>query len=455
MRFTAGKLPDGVHLDAVTGILTGKLARPGDYPIAITVSNALGQTTRILTLKVGKDIALTPPMGWNSYNIWGTNVDQTKALEAARGMAESGLADHGWTYINVDDGWQGTRDSNTRMLLPDPKRFPDIEKLSAQVHDLGLKFGIYHTPWVTSYGGRVGGSSENEDGAWGSAEKGQNVPRNRKTLPFAIGKYHFDTQDAQQFAKWQVDYLKFDWAPIEAPETKEMNDALIATGRDVVFSLSNNATNSLLKNIASVRPYANLWRTNGDINDTWNSVKSQGFSTDAWAPYTGPGHVGDPDMMVVGSVGWGHGHPSGLTPDEQYSHVSLWCMLAAPLLLGNDMTKLDAFTRGLLTNDEVLDLDQDSLVKRATEVWKSQPADGDLRIYAKPLEGGDMAVGIFNLGDSAAILPAKATDSVVKGQWNARDVWRQQDVGEFRLAATATIPKHGVLLLRLSSKRSR
>jgi alpha-galactosidase len=175
-------------------------------------------------------------MGWNSYNVWGANIDSVRLLSAAKAMVESGLSQHGFTYINIDDGWQGARGGKLHAVQPDPIAFPDVARTTQQIHALGLKVGIYHTPWVTSYGRRSGASSENPDGAWDKSLS--DGPRNRKILPHTIGKYHFMKQDAQQFADWNVDYLKYNWAPVEAPETKEMETALHSTGRDIVFSLS-------------------------------------------------------------------------------------------------------------------------------------------------------------------------------------------------------------------------
>ena len=448
MTFLAEGLPAGVKLDAGTGRVTGRVEKPGDYKIKFHAENALGKAARDFTVKVGDEICLTPPMGWNSYNVWGAQIDATRVLAAATAMVDSGLSEHGFTYINVDDGWQGLRGGPLNAVQPDPAAFPDFGALAEKIHALGLKVGIYHTPWVTSYGRRIGASSENADGAWDHSLR--DGPRNKKILPHAIGRYHFMQQDAKQFALWGVDYLKYDWAPVEAPETKEMEAALRATGRDIVFSLSNNATNSLLGEKVWVAPHANLWRTNHDINDTWKALLRNGFDQDAWAPFQRPGHYNDHDMLVVGEVGWGTPHPTRLTPDEQYTHISLWCLMSAPLILGAKLEELDAFTKSLLTNDEVLDIDQDSLGKLATVIPPKDAGEGNTRVYAKPLEDGTWEIGLFNLGPARAQVSVSWADVGVHGKQSVRDLWRQKDLGVFEEMFTTPVAAHGVRLIRIT-----
>ena len=355
MQFSVEPLPSGLQVDAATGHITGTITTVGNYDVVLHAKNALGSSDKKFRIVVGEEICLTPPMGWNSWNCWHGGVDQEKVLHSAKAMAQSGLQEHGWTYINIDDVWQGSRGGDFNAIQPDPKKFPDMKALSEQVHALGLKLGIYSTPWVTSYGGRIGGSSENPQGLWDvkTMTKG---PKNKKILPFAIGRYHFFKEDAKQWAAWNIDYLKFDWNPIEKPETEEMAQALHASGRDIVYSLSNSCP---FQNAADISPLANCWRVCGDDNDTWDSIRGNGFGHDKWAPYARPGHWNDPDMFEVGANGGGK--LKRLTPDELYTHVSIWCLLSAPLLLGCDLDYLDKFTLGLLTNDEVLGVNQDSL----------------------------------------------------------------------------------------------
>ena len=451
MSFSAQHLPAGLRVDRNTGRITGTAHSPGNFSVSLTARNRLGKTERHFTIRVGEDICLTPPMGWNSYNVWGAKVTAEEAMAAAKAMIDSGLSQHGFTYINIDDGWQGLRGGPLNAVQPDPEAFPDFAQFASVIHAMGLKVGIYHTPWVSSYGRRIGASSENPTGVWNNSMA--DGPRNKKVLPHAIGKYHFMKQDAQQFARWGVDYLKYDWAPVEAAETREMQQELRATGRDIVFSLSNNATNSLLGVIAEVAPAANLWRTNHDIDDSWKTMSRNGFDQDPWAPFARPSHFNDPDMLVLGVVGWGHPHPTRLTPDEQYTHVSLWCLSSAPLILGNKLEELDPFTRSLLTNDEVLDLDQDALGKQATVIAHTKTDRSDTRVYAKPLEDGSFAVGLFNLSAQEEEVSVRWSDVGVRGKQRVRDLWRQKDLGLMESGFSSPVAAHGVRLIRIFPAR--
>jgi alpha-galactosidase len=444
MQFSITYLPKGLKFDSKTGIITGKIEKRGQYTVNIIVKNSLGSAERRFTIVVGDDICLTPPMGWNSWNCWGSSVDQNKVLRSAIGFIKNKLNEHGWTYINIDDAWQGERGGILNALQPDLRKFPNMKALCDSIHSMGLKVGIYSTPWVRSYAGRLGGSSENTKGQKDSLFT-KKVKANAKLLPWAIGKYSFAANDAQQFANWGIDYLKYDWAPVEVPETKDMAIAIKNTGRDMVLSLSNNASQTLIHNIAEVAPFAQSWRTTTDINDTWKSMSSIGFSQDKWAIYTKPGHYSDPDMLVVGYVGWGKPHPTRLTPDEQYTHFSLWCLLSAPLLLGCDLDKLDAFTLNLITNDEFIDIDQDPLCRQATRVYSKDSLD----IFSKPLEDGSSAVGMFNKSSQKATITANWKDLGITGSQTIRDIWLQKNVQVAETSYQADVASHGVKLIRI------
>ena len=444
MTFSADNLPATLKLDPSTGQITGSIAQAGDYAITFHATNALGTATRPFRVTVGDQIGLTPPMGWNSWNCWGEGVNQQRVLAAAQAMARTGLAQHGWTYVNIDDTWQGTRGGEFNAIQPNPKRFPDIKSMADSIHNLGLKTGIYSTPWTTSYAGRVGGSAENSEGTWQPPKS--RGPYRKKILPFAIGRYPFAGNDAKQWAEWGIDFLKYDWGPVELPESQEMANALKASGRDIFFSISNNTSGNIFGEVADLSKVANSWRITTDIGDNWKSVCANGFNADKWAPYSGPGHFIDPDMLVLGQVGWGKPHPSHLTPDEQYSHMSLWCLLSAPLLLGCDLDKLDAFTLGLLTNDEVLDLDQDSLGKQATMVAK----EGVMTIYAKPLEDGSWAVGFFSHDTQVSHGTLDWSKIGLSGPQVVRDLWRQKDLGTFNTQFSTDVAPHGVVLVRVT-----
>jgi alpha-galactosidase len=445
LTYGAEGLPDGLTLDAKSGRITGSVARVGEYRVMLSATNSLGHDQQPLVIKTGDQICLTPPLGWNSWNCFGGKVDQEKVVAQAAAMAQSGLIQHGWTYVNIDDTWQGRRSGPDHALQPNEK-FPDMKRLCNDIHALGLKAGIYSTPWVTSYARRAGGSAENPDGAWEPPPPGPKQV-NKKILPYAVGKYHFMKQDARQWAQWGFDYLKYDWNPIEPPDVEEMAEALEASGRDFVYSLSNNAPFSV--GLDYVR-LANLWRTTGDIKDNWKSMSGIGFRQEKWAPLAGPGHWNDPDMLVVGMIGWGKPlHPTQLTPDEQYMHITLWCLLSAPLLIGCDLAKPDDFTLGLLTNDEVLAVDQDSLGREATPIAKS----GGQEVWAKPLADGAWAVGLFNRDEQPADVTLDLAELKLSSPQHARDLWRQRELPVINGKLTMRISAHGAELLRIGASK--
>jgi alpha-galactosidase len=445
MEFSVAGLPNGLSVDAATGQITGRLDTPGEHMVTFKAKNDKGTSEKKFRIVVGEQISLTPALGWNSWNCWAGSVDAEKVRQAAHSMVKAGLIDHGWTYINIDDAWQGKRGGPFNAIQGNQK-FPDMKGLCDEIHGMGLKVGIYSTPWVQSYAGYIGGSAENPEGTF-EKTTGPKQP-NKKILPWAIGKYSFALYDAQQWAEWGVDYLKYDWNPNEEPETAEMAKALRESGRDVIFSLSNNAP---FANAPVLSRIANSWRTTGDIRDDWKSMSSKGFGQDKWIAYASPGHRNDPDMLEVGYVGKSRNlHPTNLTPDEQYTHISIWCLLSAPLLIGADMERLDAFTLGLLTNDEVLAVDQDPLCLQATRVNKDD--DKNLQVYAKNLDDGSKAVGLFNLGEASTKVTAKWSDLGLSGPGMVRDLWRQQDLGEFSDKFEATIPSHGVVLVKIQPK---
>ncbi len=222
--YAVKNLPEGLKVDSTTGQIAGRLEKAGEFDVTFSVSNAIGSAERPFKIVVGDQIALTPPMGWNSWNCWAGAVDQDKVLRSAKAMVASGLIDHGWTYINIDDKWQGKRGGPMNALQPNPDKFPDIKAMCDEIHKMGLKTGIYSTPWVRSYAGELGGSAENPEG---TVQKfpGKAV-RNKKVLPYAVGKYSFAAVDAKQWGEWGFDYLKYDWNPIEVPQIQEMSDAL-------------------------------------------------------------------------------------------------------------------------------------------------------------------------------------------------------------------------------------
>ncbi len=435
MTFAADNLPAGLQLDPQTGRITGTLNKAGEYIVTLRAKNALGAAKRKFKIVVSDKIALTPPMGWNSWNCFASAVSEEKVRAAADAMVKSGLINHGWTYINVDDFWQNHRDSKDPTLqgpfrdaqgkvVPN-SRFPDMKGLADYVHGLGLKVGLYSSPGPWTCGG-------------------------------CTGSWQHEQQDAAQYAAWGFDYLKYDLcsyhdvvpdcetslAPAQRPY-RVMGEFLKQQPRDIVYSLCQYGEFNVWQWGDSVG--GNSWRTTGDISDSWSSMSGIGFQQDAAAPFARPGNWNDPDMLIVGKVGWGHLHPSRLTPNEQYTHISLWCLLSAPLLIGCDMTQLDPFTLNLLENDEVLAVDQDLPGKQAMTVDKN----GETRVYAKDMADGSKAVGLFNLGEIETQVQINWSDLGLKGKLHVRDLWRQKDLGRFENAFSATVPRHGVVLIKV------
>jgi len=438
MQFAAEHLPEGLRLDPATGRIAGAVSRPGTYVATLSATNRHGRAQQLLRIEVGERIALTPALGWNSWNCWAKAVDQDKILRSARAMAASGLIDHGWSYINIDDAWQGSRSGPLNALQPNEK-FPEMKALADAVHGLGLKLGIYSTPWVTSYAGFTGGSAENPEGTWVPPPTPK-VP-NKKVLPWAIGKYSFAANDARQWAEWGIDYLKYDWNPNEVPETAEMASALRTAGRDIVYSLSNATPFPAAGEISHL---ANSWRTTGDIRDYWGSVLRIGFFQEKWRPFSGPGHWNDPDMLVVGYVGWGPSlHATRLTPSEQYTHLTLWSLLCSPLLIGCDLERLDAFTLNLLENDEVIEVNQDPRGEQAAQ----RLVDGRRQVWMKQLEDGSCAIGLFNLSRTPDTVEFTWAQLGLPVPARLRDLWRQQDAPVDPTGYRVTLPRHGAAMI--------
>jgi alpha-galactosidase len=453
MKFSAKNLPHGLKLDSKTGRITGALKTNGEFTVSLFAKNSLGKTEKKFRIVCGDQIALTPPMGWNSWNCFANAVSEDRVKRAADALVKSGLVNHGWIYINVDAGWPNRRDSKdpaSRGEFRDAKgnivlnsKFPDMKGMADYIHGLGLKAGLYSSP-----------------GPW--------------TCEDYTGSWQHEEQDAQTYAKWGFDYLKYDWCsygeiasghdpkvkdiPLWDTTTKDdagaiypykvMGKFLRAQNRDIVFSLCQYGMADVWKWGGSVN--GNCWRTTSDIIDTWKSMSDIGFKQDKAAPYAKPGNWNDPDMLVVGEVGWGKMHPSRLTPDEQYTHISLWCLLSAPLLIGCDMEKFDNFTLNLLSNDEVLALDQDALGKEATCVINN----GNVRIYEKELEDGGHALGFFNLGVEPVKLEFNEFAKLgLASKQHVRDLWRQTNLTDMDTAngvLPLTVPGHGVVLYKLT-----
>lgn len=424
VTFSVENLPEGLFLESETGIITGRIHQAGEYPVLLVAENAKGRDSREFRFVVGDEIALTPPMGWNSWNCWGLSVDEEKVRTTADYMESTDLINYGWTYINIDDGWESPKRNFKGEIIPNDQ-FPNMKELADYVHNKGLKLGIYSSPGTLTCGGY-------------------------------LGSYQYEAQDARAFARWGIDYLKYDWCSYNdiavdhtLPELKKpyflMRDKLLAQNRDVVFSLCQYGMGDVWRWGAEVG--GNTWRTTGDIIDTWTSMCRIGFAqTEQWQ-YARPGHWNDPDMLVVGWVGWGPElHPTRLTVNEQYTHISLWSLLSAPLLLGCDLSKLDDFTLGLLTNAEVLAVNQDALGKQAQKLFSKDST----QIWAKTLEDGSKAVGLFNLSSQKKKIKLDWKLLDLTGSHTVRDLWRQKDLGSFKTDFETKVPVHGVVLVKVN-----
>lgn len=454
MTFSAEGLPKGLTLDKKTGIIRGTTPAEGSYVVKLTAKNAEGSYERELRIESGERIALTPPMGWNSWNCWGNTVSQEKVMSSARALLEKGLDQYGWTYINIDDGWQGLREGENKALAPNSK-FPDMKALADFLHSNGLKLGIYSSPWVGTYAGHIGEGCDNPDGNYWWIEQGMvdefhkldRSKLDRKKLWY-YGLYSFVDVDAKQWAEWGIDYLKYDWSPNDEHSLRAMGEALRACGRDIVYSISNHAPVSLGPSLCK---YAQCWRTTGDIRDNWDSMSKIGFEgQDMWAGYRSPGNWPDADMLVLGKVGWGpKTHDSKLTRDEQITHMTLWAILASPLLIGCDLAELDDFTLSLLCNPEVIDVNQDPLGYPASRIMFEQ---GRSAVYMKPLEDGSVALAMFNLSGEEIDLSFSPRELRMTGDQMIRDLWEREDISKvgYRARWSRKIPAHGAFFVKVT-----
>ncbi|THD64382.1 glycoside hydrolase family 27 protein [Phenylobacterium sp.] len=363
--------------------------------------------------------APTPPMGWNSWNHFAAKVDDATVRAQADAMAANGMRDAGYRYINIDDTWEGERDA--QGVIHANSKFPDMKALADYVHAKGLKLGIYSSPGP-------------------------------KTCAGYEGSYGHEAQDAKTYAAWGIDYLKYDLCSlgdqmkatgsldkaqeIELTAYRKMDAALKATGRPIVYSLCQYGVAQVWRWGGSVG--GNLWRTTGDITDRFSRMTQIGFGQAGLSKYAKPGNWNDPDMLEVGN--------GGMTPIEYRTHMSLWALLAAPLLAGNDLSKMTPDTLAILTNREVIAIDQDPAGHQGDRVH----AEGPLEVWAKPLSGGAKAVGLFNLSDQPSYVEVSYAAVGFKTPVKTRDVWAAKDLGA-KTSYRALVPGHGVVLLRLGA----
>ena len=445
MRFSATGLPTGAKFDATRGFITGAVAERGEYKINFTAENDKGSASRELKLVVGDKIALTPQMGWCSWNCFATAVTAKNLRDMADAFITTGLADHGWSYVNVDDFWQnnpyrgkkdptlaGSERTADGTIVPNA-RFPDMKGLADYIHSLGLRAGLYSSPGPHTCGG-------------------------------CTGSLGHEWRDAKTYADWGFDYLKHDWCSYEGVKNKAaqgapkegnvknilpyfiMGEALAAQNRDIHYALcwSDPAVS-----MWGVFVGAQSWRTAYDIEDTYESMKGViDRQVELW-PYAGPGAWNDPDMLILGAVDCGPRNgtlkPTRLTPNEQYTHMSLWSVLCAPLLIGCDLTKLDDFTLSLLTNDEVIETNQDELGAQAAVVAEGPRA----QVWAKPMSDGSLVFALYNTYRFDTRITIDFASLGLEGRWLVRDLWRQKDLGVYSVQYAADVPGHATHLVRL------
>ena len=449
IHFSAKDLPASLKLDSDTGIISGQAPeKRGAYVVHLKAASQHGKDTRTFKIVVGATIGLTPQMGWNDWYTFYSRVTGKDVRSAADAMISSGMADFGYQYVDIDDCWArkpGSDDPELKgpardaegNILPNA-RFADMPGLVSYIHSLGLKAGIYTSPGPL-------------------------------TCARFEGSYQHENADARQFAQWGFDLLKYDWCsygriakdktlPSMQEPYRKMGGIVEGLDRDVVLNMCQYGMGDVWQWGRQVG--GNSWRTTGDLgvvpNTSLPGFYSIGFANAAHSEYAGPGGWNDPDYILIGTVGDARhssldARKTQLTPQEQYSYMSMWSLMAAPLFFSGDMTKLDDFTRNVLCNAEVIDIDQDSLGKQGRIVRKTD----EEFILAKPLEDGSLAVGLFNLTTAPRTLSVSWKDLGVSGKLRARDVWRQHDLGSFKSAYSTEVPAHGVELVRLTPKRPR
>ncbi len=373
-------------------------------------------------------IARTPPMGWNSWNLFGSNITEAKVKAVADAFVTSGLKDAGYKYIVVDDCWSNATRDASGTLVAQSSKFPSgMKSLADYVHGNGLKFGMYATA-------------------------------NPVTCCFEAGSYTYETKDAQTFAGWGVDYLKYDWCGVQSGEDNTnitaqqiiaryvtMRQALRATGRPIVFALCEKGQKSNLQPATWSDTVGHMWRIRTDIGATWASIFEQVDLDATLAGYAGPSKGwNDPDMLEVGN--------GSLTDNQNKAHFSMWCIMAAPLILGNDPSTMPAAVKSIVTNTEVIAIDQDSLGMQGIKIRD----DGDHEVWVKPLKNGDKAVVLLNRNAStAATITVNWTDSLIK--WpsttkvKVRDLWALKDSLNVTSGYSASVPAYSLVMLRLSN----
>ncbi len=447
ITFSAKGLPKGLKLDPVTGIIRGTTPAKGEYLVMIQAVNTKGKTKRAFKIIAGDKLALTPPMGWNHWYVHYNRIDDKLMREAADAMISSGMADAGYQYVNIDDCWMNA--ASTTKYMPDSSRvgpvrdssgnilpnshFPDMNALTGYIHAIGLKTGIYTSPGVSTCCGLT-------------------------------GSWQHEEQDAAQFAAWGFDFLKYDWCSYgkiagKKPTLEEMQKPYILMGealrkqpRDLVYNLCQYGMGNVWEWGEKVG--GNCWRTAGDLGFELDRFFNVALKNAEHAAYSKPGSWNDPDYLQIGYIGSQKNTTftlptlCPLTAEEQYSYMSLWCLMASPLIFSGDMSRLDEFTLNVLCNPEIIEVDQDPLGACGSVIKKTD----NCFLMVKNLADGSKAVGLFNHGKQPAEVSATWDELQISGKQEVRDLWRQIDLGMTEQKFSANVPSQGVVMVKIAKK---
>jgi alpha-galactosidase len=447
ITFSITDLPQGLNLDPVKGIIKGTAPLKGEYRLVIRASNSNGNDRRNFTIISGDKLALTPPMGYNHWYAHYNRITDKMMREAADIMISSGMADVGYCYVNIDDCWENAPEYSDKSrvgpvrdekgnLIPN-SNFPDMKGLTDYIHSLGLKTGIYTSPGPLTCG-RFAGSFQHEE------------------------------QDAKQFADWGFDFLKYDWCSYSKIASEEastdasgkkvisldaykypyrmMGDFLKQQKRDIIFNLCQYGMGDVWEWGAEVGGHC--WRTAGDLGFELDRIFDVALKNSEHREYSKPGEWNDPDYLQIGWIGTarGMGLPKKveMPPSMQYAYMSLWSLMAAPLVYSGDMSKLDKFTLNVLCNSEVIEVNQDPLGEGAVVVKRND----EQFVMIKKLNDGTFAVGLFNRGKTPAEVSIDFAELGLSGKQKVRDIWRQKDLGSFKTRFTSQVPAQGVTMVK-------
>ena len=445
-----GTLPKGISLDKASGCLTGRTDEEGDYSVKIIATNRHGSYEKPFTLRVHPGMTgLAPLLGWTSWNAMDRWLNQEKVLRQAHFIKSLGLATRGYAYVNIDSGWQGgKRRLDTLALIPN-ERFTDMGAMVSEIHSLGLKAGIYSTPMVIAWGSNpeelFRGSTDYpiDLSLWMQTDERGYMKGIGKNGNFGgIGKNGREKEDARQWAEWGFDYLKYDWPECDLVHVNRMKEALLATDRDFIFSLTTHCPPA---HADEYKKAANMFRDNNDNLTCWESIDATLRTSDAWLPHTEPGSWYDLDMLAIGPV-----HPyafkSEITRDEKIFCFSAWCLLSSPIQLSCNFDEIDDFTLDLFSNEELLAINQS--VEGRTVMIRNEIAwsDGgdvqrEIRVYRKPLPDGRAAYGFLNMSNTP-----QAYDFDFQCEMEIRDPWAARTLGKTS-HLKMLLPRHGARII--------